>query len=157
MSVGNCYGFRTLRVVDPSWRSAHRAGCWPPEFEQPPSIAIIVMIIFIIFIVVIVQATDPKQPPTEFHLRRMSNMGSSLPLMPRFVLWLFVCWRFNCSFKRKINLLKFHLKIPPCPGPLVREWERRRFTSLGFLDEASISSKRRERARMCWQIYLNCT
>ena len=54
------------------------------------TIAIIVMIIFIIFIVVIVQATDPRQPPSEFHLTMMSNMGSNLPSMPRSVKWLCV-------------------------------------------------------------------
>ena len=124
MSVGNCYGFRTLRVVDPSWRSAHRAGCWPPAVRAATvTVAIIVMIMIIIFIVVFVQATDPRQPPSEFHLMMMSNMGSNLPSMPRFVLWLYMCWRFNCSFQRKIILLKFHLKIPPCPGPLDGELE----------------------------------
>ena len=84
-------------------------------------------------------------------------MGSNLPSMPRFVLWLCVYWRFNCSFRRKIISLKFHLKIPPCPlSRALGRRMRRRSTSLGFLDEVSISSKRRERARMCWQIYLNC-
>ena len=120
MSVGNCYGFRALRVDDPSWRSAHRAGCWPPEFEQPPS----------------------PSPSSSWSWSSSSLSSSSRPMTlgshPRSSIWWWrATWARTCprcpglfcgfvcvgdsiillnerSFSKNS---KFHLRSPPVQGP----------------------------------------